>query len=98
MSIAPNALPQVVTKSYDSDRAMRNDMTQMLANGFTVQSQNITEHRGCFWTTLGIITLGILLFFMPKKKHYHVTYVKVAQPIVPEIPPSPAMPPPEPGE
>lgn len=72
--------PPVITETYLAESRMRRDIERKLADGYIVQSTNITEHRGCATTFLGLITLGILLFVLPKDKHYHVTYVLAPPP------------------
>lgn len=75
----------VITETYKSEKEMRRGIEQMMARGYVVQSTNITEHRGAGMTGCGCLTFGLFTLFLPKKKHWHVTFV-VAPPPMPAAP------------
>ena len=74
----------VLMITYTKEKDMRKDIAKKMADGYTVQSTNITEHRG----KKGCLFLFASLL-MSKKKHYHVTYILTP----PAPPPMPTQPP-----
>lgn len=63
---------QTKSKEYKGEKAYQKDLAKMLSDGWRVQNETMTEHRGAGkWLFLGIFAL-----FTGKKRKYHVMYVK----------------------
>jgi hypothetical protein len=61
---------------FESEKAYQRRAEQLAGEGWSVQSVNITEHRGAGMTGCGCLTIGLFTLFLPKKARYHVTFVR----------------------
>lgn len=59
-------------KSYKGEKKYRKDVEKMLNDGWKVQSEQMSEHRGA----MKYLLTGGLALLMGKGRHYHVTYVR----------------------